>query len=121
VVLGLVAALNFGIGLFVPASGRGIWAKADGSLTHLVHTDQDTVDRRYGFYMELGDAAAGSTLFVPTGSPVDADVAAGLSGVVVVEEQYDATRIPSAGYWWLGRGSGGLLVIPESTAPRPSS
>lgn len=149
VALGLVAILNLGIGLFVPAAGRGIWAKADSSLTHLVHTDQNTVDRRYGFYMELGDSAGGSILFVPPGSPVDPDVAAGLSGVEVVEDQYDAGEIPSTAqpagepigqfstnegdvpywvleggeseaYWWLGRTAEGFVVIPESAAPRPS-
>lgn len=119
-----------------------------GSLTHLVHTEQPTVDRRYGIYMEMADALGGSTLVVPEDSALSGDLARGLANVELEERDYDATdvsgvvlegeplgsfqagdeRVPywivsdgEGTRWWLGQTSEGIVIVPDTVAPRPGT
>ena len=145
--LGLTVAANLVVTSFLPRPARSIRRHADGSLTHLVHTDQSTVDRRYGLYLELGDAADGDVLLVPLDSLIVSDIAEGLAGVTVEERDYDAGTLPveaepagpplgvfttergdlpywilpdnEADRWWLAQTSEGIVVVPESVAPLP--
>jgi len=134
---------------FLPASAQAFRRHDSGSLTHLVHTEQRSVNLRYGIYMELADALAGGVLFVPEGSALNADLARGLSNVTVKERDYDpgdlsADLVPAdeplgrfeaddeelpywflSGdndlRWWLGHTPEGLVIIPESVAPVPEA
>lgn len=145
--LGLVAAGNLILSAFLPRSAQPVRLHDDGSLTHLVHSEQRSVDRRYGIYLELGDAMAGQVLYVPEDSMLEADIAQGLSDVTIIERAYDPTNVPldvvpegeplglfqtNAGElpywivpdggdarWWLARSSEGILIISESVAPVP--
>lgn len=146
--LALVAIVNIGINEFLPASGQALRLHEDGSLTHLVHTEQLTVDRRFGFYLELGEVAAGGTLVVSPEAPVDARLVRGLADVMILEVDYDPHDLPPSvipsgdpigpfstvdgdvpywiipgkqteGVFWLGRTPEGIVVVPVSVAPLP--
>lgn len=149
VALAVTAVANLVVDGFLPPTSRMLQAHDSGSLTHLVHTDQRTVDRRYGFYMELGDAMSGKTLVVPQNvDDVDLVLARGLSDVEVERGSYDLSDVPNrivpdheplglhqaddeeplaywilrsddAERWWLGRIEEGLVVIPESLESVP--
>jgi hypothetical protein len=151
VVLGLAGLINLGFSVGAPLLGSPIRQHAEGSLTHLVHTEERPVDMRYGFYLELGDVADGGTLVVPPLSPVQADLARAISNVTVIVKDYEPTPMspgafpnedplghlsvddqdlpywiyPSEGedQWWLARFRDGLIVIPEAMeqVPRSSS
>jgi len=142
----VVAALaNLVLSSFLPLSALPLRPHADGSLTHLVHTEQPSVDRRFGFYLELDDATDGGELVVPVDSFVDPDLAEGFADFDVVERDYDPSLLPDglAGgiplgtvetehgdlpysiipgdddVWWLAVTDEGIVVVPESFAPPP--
>lgn len=145
----VTALANLVANEFLPDSAQSFRLHQSGSLTHLVHTEQATVDRRYGIYMEMGDAMAGGVLFVPSASEVDPDLAKAFSDVRLKEREYDSRDVPAdllpegeplgvfqAGddrlpywiltdggdtTWWLGRSPRGLVIIPESVAPVPKA
>lgn len=147
--LGLTVAANLVITQFLPRPARSIRPHAEESLTYLVHIEQSSVDRRYGLYLELGDAADGDVLVVPLDSPIVPDIAEGLSGVTVVERDYDASGLPAeaepigppigafatengdlpywilpdaeADRWWVAETNEGIVVVPESVAPVPQA
>ena len=142
------AVINLALTPFLPGSAAPIRTHRDGSLTELVHTEQRAVDRRFGFYLELDDAADGGVLVVPSGSFVNAELAEGFAGFEVVEVDYDpsagGTNIPespeswlletesgdvtisivagSDDLWWLAERPGReFVVVPNSVAPAPVS
>lgn len=150
VALAVTAAANLVAHVFVPLTAQPLRLHDEGSLTYLVHTEQRVVDLRYGFYEELADVMAGQTLLVPEGSPVDMDLASGLSGVTVVIGDFDPAA-PSVAelidneepigllqvgegevpywilagaddqLWWLALAGGGIVVVPESVEPVPGA
>lgn len=129
---------------FLPRASWPIRPHADGSLTHLVHTEQPSVDRRFAFYLELDDATDGGVLVVPVDSFVDPELVEGFAELEVVVRSYDPA-IPSSiaeppqlgvvetgngdlpysivpgddDLWWLAITADGVIVIPESAAPVP--
>jgi hypothetical protein len=141
--------VNLGILVVIaPRNTRPVVPHAEGSLTHLVHVEQRTVDRRYGFYMELGDVAAGGVLVVPAENVVRADWARSFSEVTLLVQDYDPMAIPegarpsgepiglletgdgdipywiipgSGTRWWMGATSEGIVLIPGSVAPPPGA
>ncbi len=146
--LAVTALANVAATPFLPSSAKPFRPHSSGSLTHLVHTEQRTVDLRYGIYMELGDVLAGETLYVPEESPLSADLAAGLANVTIEELDYDRadlSDVPPRGQprgsfqsgderidywivpngtdaaWWLGQNSEGIVIVSESVAPVPRS
>jgi len=143
-ILTLTAVGNLVGHKLLPLSARPVRYHVTGDLTHLVHTEQSTVDVRYGFYLELGDLASGGVLTVPDDSWVDEDLSRGLSNVRLKVRSYDpaVTLIPvslpqgavetpegNIEYWmvngpetssfWLGRNHEGWLVIPSTVLPIP--
>lgn len=146
--LGLTAAINLAVTPLLPGSGAPIRLHRDGSLTELVHTEQLSVDRRFGFYLELDDVTDGGTLVVPMGSFVNPELAEGFAGFDVVEVDYDpragGDNIPDSpeswvvetesddvsvsivagddDLWWIAeRPDGEFVVVPNSVAPAPVS
>lgn len=144
--LGLTAAANLAVTPFVPGSAQPVRFHDESSLTHLAHTEQRTVDRRYGFYMKLGDVASGDILMIPRDSLLEVKSAKSLSRVVVTRTDYDPTTIkaradelgepigvvetdagdlpywivPGQGdRWWVGVNDDGILVIEESELREP--
>lgn len=144
--LAITALANLVANTFLPGSAQPFRPHNSGSLTHLVHTEQRTVDLRYGIYMELGDALSGGTLFVPEESPLSADLARGLANVTIEEMDYEPTdlsAVPPRGdplgslqdgedridywiisngtdaAWWLGQNSEGIVIVSKSVAPVP--
>lgn len=142
------ALANLVAAAFVPTASQSVRRHESGSLTHLVHKEQRSVDRRYGIYIELGDALAGGTLVVYPGVELSADLARGLAGVEFEELDYDPTVQPGfvpeseplgsfeagdvlidywivpdgkSNRWWLGTVPGGVVVLPETTAPVPEA
>lgn len=149
-VLAVTAVANFTVHVFLPGSAQPIRPHSQGSLTHLVHTEQRTVDLRYGFYEELADISTGETLVVPERSALDADLLEGLSGVTVVVGDYDPSTmsdvdlvgdaeplgllrvdgedvaywiLPGSGdhRWWETHTNDGIVILPESVAPIPGT
>lgn len=145
IALGLTALSNLAAMFFLPQSAQPIRLHESGSLTHLVHTEQPSVDRRFAFYLELDDATDGGVLVVPVGSFVIPELAEGFADFEVVERQYDPTAAsgaitepPSLGTvetddgdlpysiipgeantWWLARTDDGIVIVPASVAPVP--
>jgi hypothetical protein len=139
------ALVNLALTFFLPLSSQPLRLHAEGSLTHLVHTEQPSVNRRFAFYLELDDATDGGVLIVPLGSFVDPDLARGFAELEVEERDYDPTLAlgstavpPSLGEvetddgdlaytiipgdddtWWLALTRDGIVVVPESVAPIP--
>ena len=139
------ALVNLALTFFLPLSSQPLRLHAEGSLTHLAHTEQPSVNRRFAFYLELDDATDGGVLIVPVGSFVDSGLAGGFAGLEVEERDYDPTLLsgsvavpPSLGVvetdggdldysiipgeaaiWWLAVTEGGIVVVPESVAPVP--
>lgn len=119
----------------------------EGSLTHLVRVEQRATDWRYGFYLELGDVAAGQPLRVPEGShPIVAWMTRGLSHVELQVSDYDPSALPPEAvpqgppigeletpddvlipYWilpgagprWMGYHQNGIVIVPDSVALTP--
>jgi hypothetical protein len=145
-VFGLTAAANLVLLAFLPLSGWPIRAHDDASLTHLVRTEQPSVDRRFGFYLELDDATDGGVLIVPSGSFVEPELASGFADFQVSEVDYDPSfdlpddvvdpdpigmvetdegDVPYSivtgedDVWWIAFDDGGIVVVPESVAPVP--
>jgi hypothetical protein len=143
--LAIATLANIVLTFFLPPSALPIRLHNDGSLTHLVHTEQPSVNRRFGFYLELDDATDGGVLVVPVDSFVDPDLAEGLAGFEVIECDFDPSPIaekiagqaplgevetengnlpyfiiPGQGdLWWVALTDGGVVVVPESVAPPP--
>ena len=145
-IFGLTTAANLVLTAFLSPSGWPIRAHDDASLTHLVRTEQPSVDRRFGFYLELDDATQGGVLIVPPGSFVEPELASGFADLEVTEVDYDPRFDLSGGVadpdpigmvetedgdkpysivegeddvWWLAFYGEGVVVIPESVAPVP--
>jgi hypothetical protein len=147
--LGLTALANLVISFFVPLGAQSIRFHEDGSLTALAHVEQDSVDYRYAFYLELDDATDGGVLFVPNGSFVIPELAEGFADFEVIERDYDPTGPlpdgivigPKLGLvetddeggllaysivgggddtWWVAETVDGIVVVPESAAPVPA-
>jgi hypothetical protein len=136
------SSVNVALSFLLPPSAQPLRLHADSSLTHLVHVEQPSVDRRFAFYLELDDATDGGVLIVPVGSFVDSDLAEGLADFEVVERDYDPTLIPGdidrppslgtvdtedgdlpysivAGdddVWWVAIVGDWIMVMPESVA-----
>ncbi len=136
---------NLVLSFFLPGSALPIRLHDDGSLTHLVHTEQPSVSRRFAFYLELDDATDGGVLVVPVDSFVDPDLAGGFAAFEVIECDFDPGSIteeiagqaplgevetengnlpyviiPGQGdVWWVAITDGGVVVVPESVAPSP--
>jgi hypothetical protein len=66
----------------------------EGSLTHLARAEQRGTDRRYGFYLELGDATIGQPLRAPESAPFVAWMIQGLSEVELQVSEYDPSALP---------------------------
>jgi hypothetical protein len=139
------ALVNLALTFFLPLSSQPLRPHAEGSLTHLAHTEQPSVNRRFAFYLELDDATDGGVLIVPVGSFVDRDLVRGFTGLEVEERDYDPALVsgsvaipPSLGVvetdegdlaytiipgdddtWWLALTESGIVVVPESVAPVP--
>lgn len=148
--LGLTALANLAVSFLLPPGARAIRPHADGSLTHIAHTEQDSVDRRFAFYLELDDATDGGVLIVPVDSFVIPELADGFADFEVVEADYDPARALPVGVsdplplgdveiddegnllpysiisadddtWWLSITEEGIVVVPESEAPIPEA
>lgn len=146
--LAVTALANLVANEFLPNVSQTFRRHDSGSLTHLVHTEQRSVDLRYGIYMELADALSGQTLYVPEESPLSANLARGLANVTLKTTDYDSadlTGVPSRSEalgsfqdgdervdywilsdgkearWWLGQTSEGLVIVPEIIAPIPET
>lgn len=146
--LGLTGLANVVVSFFLPLGAQSIRPHEDGSLTHLAHTEQDSVDQRFAFYLELDDATDGGVLIVPGDSFVIPELAEGFANFEVVERDYDPTlpdTVPDqsplglvevaeggkllpysiiAGEdetWWLAMTDSGIVVVPESVAPVPGA
>ncbi|MFP3881972.1 MAG: hypothetical protein ACLFWH_06595 [Actinomycetota bacterium] len=147
-VLVVTALANLVANGFLPRVSQTLRPHGSGSLTHLVHTEQRTVDLRYGIYMELADALSGQTLYVPEESPLSADLARGLANVTLETSDYDAADLsavppraeplgsfqdgeeridywilPDGGEarWWLAQTSEGIVIVPDTAAPIPGT
>ena len=148
--LGLTALANLVVTFFVPLGAQSIRFHEDGSLTALAHEEQDSVDYRFAFYLELDDATDGGVLIVPVDSFVIPELADGFADFEVVETDYDPTgplpegipdplplgevEIDEEGNllpysivtgdddtWWLSITEDGVVVVPESEAPVPGA
>lgn len=148
--LGLTALANLVITFFVPLGAQSIRLHEEGSLTALTHVEQDSVDYRFAFYLEMDDATDGGTLIVPVGSFVIPELAEGFADFEVVELDYDVTKPlpddvdpgPALGMvetdeegglipysivtgdddtWWLSITEDRIVVVPESEAPVPEA
>jgi len=143
--LSLAALANLVLVFYLPPSALPLLLHNEGSLTHLVHTEQPSVNRRFGFYLELDDATDGGELVVPIDSFVNPDLAEGFADFEVVERDYDPSLLPDAiavlaplgtvetddgdlpysiirgddDLWWLALTDDGVVVVPESVAPVP--
>jgi hypothetical protein len=141
----LAAAADLVLTFFLPRSAQPIRPHQDGSLTYLVHEEQPSVNRRYGFYMELDDATDGGVLVVPADSFVDPDLAEGFARFEVVEGDFGPIMLPEeisgqpqlgtvetdegdlpffivpgdGDLWWLAVTDEGVFVVPDSVAPVP--
>jgi hypothetical protein len=146
--LAVTALANVVANESLPKESQTLRRHDSGALTHLVHTEQRTVDLRYGIYMELADALSGQTLYVPEESPLSADLARGLANVTLEARDYDPANlsgVPARGEplgsfqdgddridywilsdgretrWWLGQNSEGIVIVPEIVAPLPET
>jgi hypothetical protein len=143
--LAIATLANIVLTFFLPGSALPIRLHDDGSLTHLVHTEQPSVNRRFSFYLELDDATDGGVLVVPFDSFVDPDLADGFAAFEVIECDGDAGRIAGeitgqdplgevetetgnlpyfiipgqSDLWWVAITDGSVVVVPESVAPPP--
>ncbi len=141
----LTAALaNIVLTLFLPPTARPIVVYEDGSLTDLIHAAQPSVNRRFGFYLELDDATGSGTLFVPTEVALTEELVDGFSGLDVVVSVFDPSLPPdlevppplgvletedgdfsysliegSDDVWWLAVTDDSIVVIPNMVAPVP--
>lgn len=144
-VLLATAVANVAITPFYPEQAQPVRWHGDPDLSHLVETERESVDLRFGFYEDLRAAAAGGALIVPPGSIVDPHVADGLSLLDVVERDYDpaidSTGLPDpvakglhdgsgadvayevlpgiAVVWWYAIDGDVVVIVPESLIPVP--
>jgi hypothetical protein len=146
IVFGVTALINLIVTPFLPLGALPILPHDDSSLTYLVHVEQMSVDRRFGFYLELDDATDGGRLIVPPDSFVDPELAEGFADFEVTELDYDpGAPLPGVAIdpeplgvvettdgdrdysiidgdddvWWLADLNGRVVVVPESVAPVP--
>jgi hypothetical protein len=146
--LAVIALANLVANESLPKESQTFRRHDSGTLTHLVHTEQRTVDLRFGIYMELADALSGQTLYVPEESPLSADLALGLADVTLKTSDYDPadlSGVPARGEplgsfqdgderpdywilsdgieagWWLGQDTDGIVIVSETIAPIPES
>lgn len=144
--LAVTALANLVANEYLPNASQMLRRHDSGSLTHLVHTEQRSVDLRFGIYMELADALSGQTLHMPEDSPLSPDLARGLANVTIETSGYDPadlSGVPARGEpigsfqdgdeqfdywilsdgtatrWWLGQDSDGIVIVPETVAPIP--
>lgn len=143
--IAIATLANVVLTFFLPRASLPIRLHNDGSLTHLVHTEQPSVNRRFGFYLELDDATDGGVLVVPIDSFVDPSLAEGFAAFEVIECDFDPGAIaedvagqaplgevetengnlpyfiiPGQGdLWWVALTNRGVVVVPESVAPPP--
>lgn len=144
----LTAVINLAPTPLMPRGAVPIVAHEDGSLTYLVHVEQTSVDRRFGFYLELDDATDGGLLIVPPDSFVVPELAEGFADFEVTERNYDVSAslptevddieavglvetdegdltysiVSGAGdVWWLAHREGGVVVVSESVVPVPET
>jgi hypothetical protein len=145
--LGLAALTNIVMVLFLPLNAIPLRLHQDGALTELVHTEGVSLDRRYGFYLELDDATDGGVLVVPAGSIIEPELAEGFAEFEVIDSDFEPNQVPDgltddpplgtfetkggeeysywivsgdADTWWLGLSDSRMVVIPESVAPVPA-
>lgn len=141
----IATVANIVLTFFLPGPSLPIRLHDDGSLTHLAHTEQPSVNRRFAFYLELDDATDGGVLVVAVDSFVDPDLAGGFADFDVIECEFDPGPIAEeiagqdplgdvetengnlpyfiiAGQgdlWWVAITDEGVVVVPESVAPPP--
>ncbi len=141
----LTAALaNLVLTFFLPPGALPIYPYADGSLTDLVQAGPPSVDKRFGFYLELDDATETGTLFVPTDLTLVQELVDGFSGLEVVVSDFDPTlpagiEVPpllgvletdegdfsysiidgGENSWWLAVIGDSIVVVPDTVAPVP--
>lgn len=143
IVLATLGVFNLSTCVALEPRYQPIRVHDDSSMTHLVHVEQTATDRRYRFYYELGDVAAGQTLQALE-TPIVAWMTRGLSEVELVVADYDPTLPPQAvpegeplgvmenehgvfPYWilpgegsrWMGHYQDGIVIVPESVADVP--
>jgi hypothetical protein len=145
--LGTTALANIALTFFLPGTAFPIRFHNDGSLTHLVRTEQISVDRRFGLYFELGDATEGGILVIPAEPPlVDAELVEGFAGLEVSVCEFDPAHLPprtadgaptgvfetedrddllywivsgDSDLWWLTSTAEGLVLVPDSVVALP--
>lgn len=142
--LGATAAVNIALSVFMSPSAQPIRLHDDPSLTDLVHIEQPSLDRRYGFYLELDDATDPGTLFVSGEDMVIVELVDGFAGLEVVVADFDPTlpadvdipdqlgvletedgEIPysiiggDGDVWWLAETGEGIVVVPAGVVPVP--
>ena len=140
------ALINLALTPLLPSMGLPIRPHPDPSLTALVHDEGISLARRFSFYLELHDRAAGDDLLVPTGSFISEELVEGLAAMTFIERDYDPGEVPPAALpigpplglletpegdlpyfilegqaatWWVGIEQGRVIVIPEDLAPPP--
>jgi len=145
----MTALVNLAVTFFLPPTAFPVRPHEAGDLTYLVHNEQLSVDRRFGLYMELGDATDGGVLVVPSGtSIVDPELAEGFAELEVVECAFDPTVLPAgvteaptigtfesddgdffsysivtghSELWWLVETDAGIIFVPASVAAPPDA
>lgn len=141
-----VSVANLAVTPFISSESQPIRTHSDPSLTYLARVEQSTVNRRYSFYMELGDMAAGDILMLHDDSGIEVRSAESLAGMVVEQMNYDPAEvavaagelgeplgvlsvgdtdlpfwiIPGEGErWWLGKTTEGIVVLQREDLPAP--
>ncbi len=142
------ALVNLTLTPFLPSMGLPVRSHPDPSLTYLVHDEGISLDRRYGFYMELYDAARGGTLTVPLGSFLSEELIEGSAEMTMLESDYDPSVLPAEAFptgpplglletpdgdlpywilsgpaeeWWLAMREGRIVVVPGTVVPGPGT
>jgi hypothetical protein len=133
-----ITVANLAVTPFISYESQPIRRHSDPSLTYLAEVEQPTVNRRYLFYMELGDMAGGDILMLHDDSGIEVKSAESLAGMVVEHMDYDPAAvfaaagdlgeplgvltvgdtdlpfwiIPGEGdRWWLGKTDEGIVVL----------
>ncbi len=144
--LGATAVVNIALSAFLGPSALPIRPHDDGSLTELVHTEQPSLDRRFGFYLELDDATDPGTLFVSEENTVIAELADGFAELEVVVADFDPTLPPGieppeplgvletddgdipysiirgdGNVWWIADAGNAIVVVPATVVPVPEA
>jgi hypothetical protein len=139
-----ISLANLAVTPFISYEAQPIRGHSDPSLTYLARVEQLTVSRRYLFFMELGDVAAGDVLMLHRNSGIEVKSAENLAGVTVERADYDPADVFAAAgdlgepsgvlevgdndlpfwiirgegdRWWLGRTSRGIVVLQIGKLP----